>query len=552
MQYPPCDPNDPTPGVVPVKKGLAFEGQKVACNPCMKGHRSSSCRHKDRILYYVRAAGRPLSSCPHPRAIKCNCSANSERVIAIIPRSIRSCACPVDKGVPEIPGSCCGPNVVKVEMNMAEVTPSARQTFKISKNTSRRSTSRNQSMDTSSLARTDMENFNVHPCVGHGGFSSSSHMQGPFQNGFNTPQSYRITSVWNSQETPPYGTPSPSIYPSHSPQSPEQYNVQYGYQHADIQVQPYNPSVVAMNHRAPYPNHAYNLPPVQYAPLSHQHIQYMNSPPVQYPSGATPVRALEGPGPSVSSSSENGYHQQYNGPSSSASVGTPSDAAPSPFGKDPDSSDKSVSSEQSESSEIITAEPAETSRLCRASKRRPEVITEVQEATKNVSTCCAPVNTPALPEGSATYGTQYLPATKETWEASLLNQKQTFGADCSCGAGCTCIGCLIHPFNAETIQTVHDDYQQLKGQQAPIEVVEGTAATDDDEEDSMVNYDVLDPSGYLFVDYCFGDQGGCPCGPDCACPGCIVHGENRAASSGQGRLQEQPIFEHFSLNACCQ
>ncbi|KAF2670590.1 hypothetical protein BT63DRAFT_454777 [Microthyrium microscopicum] len=59
------------------------EKKKVACGPCIRGHRSSKCAHKDRVLIEVRKPGRPLGTCPHP-AGSCGC----ERVVInyMIPR----------------------------------------------------------------------------------------------------------------------------------------------------------------------------------------------------------------------------------------------------------------------------------------------------------------------------------------------------------------------------------------------------------------------------------------------------------------------------------
>ncbi|KAI5811347.1 hypothetical protein DFH27DRAFT_520780 [Peziza echinospora] len=42
-----------------------IDGIKYACEPCMRGHRSSKCAHEDRLLVRVRKPGRPLSACPH-------------------------------------------------------------------------------------------------------------------------------------------------------------------------------------------------------------------------------------------------------------------------------------------------------------------------------------------------------------------------------------------------------------------------------------------------------------------------------------------------------
>lgn len=60
--------------------------------PCIRGHRSSKCDHRDRVLVEVRKPGRPLSSCPHPSG-SCSC----ERVVInyTIPKT-SECACPSD------------------------------------------------------------------------------------------------------------------------------------------------------------------------------------------------------------------------------------------------------------------------------------------------------------------------------------------------------------------------------------------------------------------------------------------------------------------------
>ncbi|KAF1815024.1 hypothetical protein P152DRAFT_456068 [Eremomyces bilateralis CBS 781.70] len=47
--------------------------KKVACGPCIRGHRSSKCNHRDRLMVEVRKPGRPLtSSCPHTEP-GCDC-----------------------------------------------------------------------------------------------------------------------------------------------------------------------------------------------------------------------------------------------------------------------------------------------------------------------------------------------------------------------------------------------------------------------------------------------------------------------------------------------
>ncbi|KAJ4305687.1 hypothetical protein N0V90_001218 [Kalmusia sp. IMI 367209] len=72
------------------------EKKKVACGPCIRGHRSSKCDHRDRVLVEVRKPGRPLSSCPHPSG-SCSC----ERVVInyTIPKTFE-CACPSESTQP--------------------------------------------------------------------------------------------------------------------------------------------------------------------------------------------------------------------------------------------------------------------------------------------------------------------------------------------------------------------------------------------------------------------------------------------------------------------
>ncbi|KAF2865524.1 hypothetical protein BDV95DRAFT_599751 [Massariosphaeria phaeospora] len=75
------------------------ERKKVACGPCIRGHRSSKCDHRDRVLVEVRKPGRPLSSCPHPSG-SCSC----ERVVInyTIPKT-SECACPSERPQPTAP-----------------------------------------------------------------------------------------------------------------------------------------------------------------------------------------------------------------------------------------------------------------------------------------------------------------------------------------------------------------------------------------------------------------------------------------------------------------
>nr|ACI24004.1 ACE1-like transcription factor [Gelatoporia subvermispora] len=60
--------------------------KKYACESCIKGHRSSTCRHIDRPLYEIKAKGRPVTQCEHCRQlrktkqihVKCTCGGKDE------------------------------------------------------------------------------------------------------------------------------------------------------------------------------------------------------------------------------------------------------------------------------------------------------------------------------------------------------------------------------------------------------------------------------------------------------------------------------------------
>ncbi|TFY54698.1 hypothetical protein EVJ58_g8706 [Rhodofomes roseus] len=50
---------------------MVFVGdKKYACETCVKGHRSSTCKHTDRPLYEVKKKGRPVTQCEHCRELR--------------------------------------------------------------------------------------------------------------------------------------------------------------------------------------------------------------------------------------------------------------------------------------------------------------------------------------------------------------------------------------------------------------------------------------------------------------------------------------------------
>ncbi|KAI0689544.1 hypothetical protein BC835DRAFT_1368449 [Cytidiella melzeri] len=62
---------------------VLVDDKKYACETCIKGHRSSTCKHTDRPLYEIKKKGRPVTQCEHCRElrkskqvhVKCMCGA---------------------------------------------------------------------------------------------------------------------------------------------------------------------------------------------------------------------------------------------------------------------------------------------------------------------------------------------------------------------------------------------------------------------------------------------------------------------------------------------
>ncbi|KAF9463211.1 copper fist DNA binding domain-containing protein [Collybia nuda] len=67
---------------------VLISGNKYACETCIKGHRSSTCRHTDRPLFEIKKKGRPVTQCEHCRElrktkqvhVKCICESKATHV----------------------------------------------------------------------------------------------------------------------------------------------------------------------------------------------------------------------------------------------------------------------------------------------------------------------------------------------------------------------------------------------------------------------------------------------------------------------------------------
>ncbi|EJT81677.1 grisea protein [Gaeumannomyces tritici R3-111a-1] len=127
-----------------------INGLKMACEPCIRGHRSTKCTHaKERLMVPVRKPGRPLSVCPHPPGRPCACGG----ITAAIPRA-QKCGCgPSDAAPAPEPAPPESPAL------KGSMSPT-RRTFQIQKTT--KAAARKQSLDVATLGRMDPESYNIH------------------------------------------------------------------------------------------------------------------------------------------------------------------------------------------------------------------------------------------------------------------------------------------------------------------------------------------------------------------------------------------------------
>ncbi|TFK31704.1 hypothetical protein BDQ12DRAFT_93825 [Crucibulum laeve] len=85
--------------------------KKYACETCIKGHRSSACKHTDRPLFEIKKKGRPVTQCEHCRElrktkqvhVKCLCESKVESPVRPSPPLGK-------KGNIKVPESAAFPN----------------------------------------------------------------------------------------------------------------------------------------------------------------------------------------------------------------------------------------------------------------------------------------------------------------------------------------------------------------------------------------------------------------------------------------------------------
>ncbi|KAF8639206.1 hypothetical protein AX17_001692 [Amanita inopinata Kibby_2008] len=98
---------------------VLISSKKYACETCIKGHRSSTCKHTDRPLYEIKKKGRPVTQCEHCRElrktkqvhVKCICELKEDILPSQSPSSGK-------KGT-KIPQSAAFPNGLPEDLEVA-------------------------------------------------------------------------------------------------------------------------------------------------------------------------------------------------------------------------------------------------------------------------------------------------------------------------------------------------------------------------------------------------------------------------------------------------
>lgn len=165
---------------------MIIDGEKWACESCVRGHRVSNCQHADRPLQHINKKGRPVSQCSHCRNmrrsksahVKCDCGEKTSKCVhlqATVDGHRESCCC--NHG-----GRCTCSH--KKEQNQLDTVPESDSEQELSSGTNAKATKlvRNRrsraSTQTSDVMLTFDENGHHKPTYKH---TKASQKSGPYQ-----------------------------------------------------------------------------------------------------------------------------------------------------------------------------------------------------------------------------------------------------------------------------------------------------------------------------------------------------------------------------------
>ncbi|KAI4860110.1 hypothetical protein F4820DRAFT_122409 [Hypoxylon rubiginosum] len=459
-------------------------GQKMACLPCIRGHRSTKCNHGDeRFLLQVRKPGRPLSSCPHPPGKACTCG--SGVTTAALPKG-RQCPC---GSSPKVNGA---PTLVKAEPSEnAPMSPTRNVSFRVQKPAPK--PGRKQSVDASTLQRMNRDSLNL--------IGSNDYLQGPPKNALGQID-FGPAPDWAN-----YQIPAPTQFPTYSHTSPVatamgSLSMSTG---NGMTIVPPTPSPSnGMSSNGMSGNSGVSSGTLTPGTSSSSH----HTPPSITEDFPPQEPALEGGG-SCCSQRMQPQPQMAHQPQMDFHLSP--QTSQGPFG-------------------AIGYMPQVP--MGNGSMMAP--IPQQQAYGMN------DFHQPEIHLDPTSFGTHQQPLQQWQWQ-QFMASIPTFDTshDCRCGPGCECLGCVAHPFNETTLQYIrdtmvmHNDYVNGKvdlgnGMMDPpltgskISPSPGQSPTDTDS--PSAGEANLPDDRFLFVNY----PDPCMCGDNCSCVNCMIHRDPRS------------------------
>ncbi|KAM7197387.1 hypothetical protein V8F33_005608 [Rhypophila sp. PSN 637] len=498
-----------------------INGQKMACAPCIRGHRSTKCNHfNERVMVPVRKPGRPLSTCPCPPGKPCACGG----VKVAIPRK-QQCGCGPENGNP--------PSPVEQERTPAETpTSPSRPSFRVTKSGSVSRNGRKPSFDPANFGRIDPMTVNIvtpqNGSLDANGVSITAGNLGP-----------QMTPPATSAYMPNIGyvtSGSPNGYHAQNIAyaSPLAYTMGSSYPHT-----PHFPHVKSEDSFPSPQIHNMGLS-VQTAPVTNG-TKSCCSPPVEEPLPKVDL----GPALMASNGVTNGGSCCSNKKDASGSTQNGSSASQPDYEKS-----------------FI-----------------PQFQSPIDLKPQNFQ---PPIHFPTVYTYPANYGSWQHPVDQTIWQQIAAHPSIPMGNgiatptngttsgdvgtshECAC-VDCKCVGCLAHPFNDQMFQYVNNAYMesptgtnghatlsdlasQTPGNNANAGSGAGTGngngngtatvvppgsppdAQTPSDASGFSDEQSLSTVDYFFVNLplrmdgtCGGDLQACPCGDDCQCIGCLVH-----------------------------
>lgn len=462
--------------------------------PCIRGHRSTKCTHADeRLMVPVRKPGRPLSTCPHPASRPCFCAG----VTAAIPKK-QPCRC--GPGSKSTKAASIKKEPVDGETSGGEITPpsparASSSSFKVSKPSTKNSAAR-LSLDPMGLARMDPSQLHM---LSSPGVASVN----PLANGIAT------TMAPMPSYTQAIGVN--AMTESFAPQFQ---------QHAHTLQAPFTGPTGPMNGQIAATNGSCcssktepkETSPKQPAVAETKSCCSTKPEPVQQNGTHQTNGTLMPPPPQVAAiPMPNGMYAYYQPPT------------------------------------VFNYPPHYGSYM---QPLQPDQWRQVMSTM-----------TYGQPMAQPMYGLSHgVPPSHANGAQDVENWTSH---QCSCGDGCQCVGCAAHPYNDATQDYVRSAWASMMGDSqmngsrhastngsetnghpeqngevngvstisngTEMARVPSAPQTPSDATSGLAEEQTLSANDFFFVSYpfsdgCEGDMGSCPCGDDCQCIGCAIHG----------------------------